>query len=147
MYQLSRYNYAIPYHDRFIYFNGLTCHSFSVNINEHNWIQTEFQDLAHFHSHYTSTFERFKQWGYIVREDADERDIIFMRNRYAVFLNKSYRLNISPTMDCNFSCWYCPQKHYESKMSAETFEKLKRHIGYMVNDEKITGLHLDWFGG
>ena len=147
MYRLSKYNYAIACQDRFIYFNGITGHSFSVNKDEHKWIQSEFQDLAHFHSYHTSVYERFKNWGYIVKEEDDEIDIVMMRNRYAVFLNKFYRLNISPTMNCNFSCWYCPQKHTEVKMEIEIFEKMKKHVEYMVNEEKITGLQLDWFGG
>ncbi len=32
-------------------------------------------------------------------------------------------------------------------MSEQTMESLKKHIDYMINEEHIPSLHIDWFGG
>lgn len=61
--------------------------------------------------------------------------------------DNGYSLIINPTLDCNFKCWYCYQKHPKERMSNETIDKVKKHIRYMVEEERIPRLHLGWFGG
>jgi uncharacterized protein len=148
MYKLSKYNYFVEYGQRIIYFNGLTGLFFSVSQKEHEKLESLFNDLISFQIQYSSMFYRLKAWGFIVNENTDEIDIIRYRNRQAVFMNKFYRLTVNPTLDCVFNCWYCNQ-HTQNVggMKTDVVEKVKKHIGIMVKDEKITGLFLDWFGG
>ncbi|MDR0605288.1 MAG: radical SAM protein [Bacteroidales bacterium] len=148
MYKSSKYNYYVEYGQRVIYFNGLTGSSFSVSQKEHEKLKELSKDLISFHIQYTSLFYRLKTWGFIVDENIDEVDKIRYRNRQAVFMDKFYRLTINPTMDCIFNCWYCTQ-HTQNMggMKTEIVEKVKKHIEIMIGNEKITGLHLDWFGG
>lgn len=147
MYKLSNYNFYISDKDRIIYFNGITSSVFSVNKEEHQRLQSLFLDLISFEINYTSVFKMFKNWGYILDENQDEIDVLRFRNRKTVFWDRSYKLVINPTLECNFNCWYCYEKHPEGRMSLEVIEKCKKHILYMLKYEKISSLVLDWFGG
>ena len=62
-------------------------------------------------------------------------------------MDKTYHLVINPTLECNFKCWYCYEKHPQGVMTEQTIEKIRKHILYMVEKEKIFALHLSWFGG
>ncbi|MCC8145205.1 MAG: radical SAM protein, partial [Bacteroidales bacterium] len=145
---LSQYNYFVEHEDRTIYFNGMTGATFSLSNQEHQKISFLFEDLISFHIQYESIFNKFKEWGFILNEDVDEVDQLRLKNRLSVFADKTYRLTINPTEDCVFNCWYCVQHTYNrGGMSKETVENIKKHIEYMVKEEKITGIFLDWFGG
>jgi uncharacterized protein len=82
----------------------------------------------------------------IVEDDFDELDSIRGKNK--TYINrKDYNLIVIPTLNCNFKCWYCIQDHIPSMMNQEVTDLVKRHISYMVNNEKISSLHIDGFGG
>lgn len=147
MNKLSKYNYEIECNDRMIYFNGISGFLFSVSRSEHNFFQEQMADLISFEIQYNSLFNKLKEWCFILDSNVDELDIIRYRNRNAVFLDKSYRLLINPTLDCNFNCWYCLQNHPKGRMSDATLEKVKRHINYMITEEKVSSIFLNWFGG
>lgn len=147
MYKLSSYNYFVSEEGKVIYFNGLTTKLFVLNIEEHKRLQVLFQDLLTFENRYPSVFKQFEKWGFIVSESVNEIDILHYRNRCAVFGDRNYMLVINPTLECNFNCWYCYEEHPQGYMNNETIEKVKLHIKYMVEKEKITSLNLSWFGG
>lgn len=149
MYKLSQYNYFIEHKSRVIYFNGMTGALFSLSSKEHENMQKLFDDPISFHITYNSVFNRFKNWGFILEEDINEIDLIRFKNSTSIFTDKNYRLIINPTEDCTFNCWYCTQHQKEPKggMKKDLIKIIKRHLDYMVKEEKITGLFLDWFGG
>jgi uncharacterized protein len=133
---------------KFIYFNGMTGAVFDMGSNEHQRMSSLWDDLTTFEQNYNSVFKRFVEWGFIVPKEIDEIDRLRFNNKTAVFSDKFYRLIMNPTTDCIFNCWYCDQHSQDKgKMSGEVMDKIKKHIDYMVNIDRITGLHLDWFGG
>lgn len=147
MNKLSGYNYFVPQGSRMIYFNGISNKVFSLDRQEHGKMQMLFQNLEIFEQKYSSIFEKFQQWGFVVPENRDEVKYLLYKNKQAVFQDKNYLLIINPTLECNFSCWYCYEKHPKGKMSEETKERIIKHIKYMVEKERITALNLSWFGG
>lgn len=82
---------------------------------------------------------------YLVPDDADELQIIRIKNLSKRYDNLVYSLVLMPTLDCNFSCKYCFESHYKGFMS----EQVKR--GVINWAEKIARvskrLTIDWFGG
>lgn len=148
MYKTSKYNYILKSQEKFIYFNGMKGTVFAMSDKEHEKMDQLFNNLYSFEENYKSVFEKFVKWGFIVPDDMNEIDQLRFNNKTAVFSDKFYRLIINPTTDCIFSCWYCDQ-HSQNKggMPENIKDKLLKHISYMVNVDKITGLHLDWFGG
>ena len=148
MYKLSNYNYFTAYEQRVICLNGITGRMFSVSSQEYENLKELFSDLITFQIQYGSVFNRFKEWGFIVDENTDEIDIVRFRNKQSVMSNKFYRLIINPTVECIFNCWYCSQhKNDTGGMKEDVMEKVKKHIDFMFERERITGFYLDWFGG
>lgn len=147
-YKLSNYNYFIEHEGRMIYFNGMTGASFTMSMKEHEKISFFLDNLLTFETDYKSVFKRFLKWGFIIPAELNEIDKLRFDNKTAVFSDKFYRLIMNPTTDCVFNCWYCNQ-HSQNKggMTDEIRNRIMKHIDYMVNTDRITGLHLDWFGG
>jgi len=59
-----------------------------------------------------------------------------------------FRLNINPTLDCNFNCWYCYENHVVgSKMDSKTIESVKRLITNIYGRDKIKQVIISFFGG
>jgi uncharacterized protein len=121
---------------------------FAMNSKEHERMSSLWEDIDTFKQNYKSVFEQFVEWGFFVPADIDEIDRLRFNNKKAVFSDKFYRLIMNPTTDCIFNCWYCDQHSQDKgKMSDEVINKIKKHMDYMVNVDRITGLHIDWFGG
>lgn len=147
MNKLSNYNYFVPQGERVIYFNGISNEVFSLSQQEHEKIQLLLKDPGEFERKFPSVFARFLKWGFIVPENKDEVKYLLLRNKQSVFSDKNYMLVINPTLECNFSCWYCYEKHPRGRMNEDTKERIQKHIKYMVEEERITALNLSWFGG
>lgn len=147
MYQLSFYNYYVNNGDRTIYFNSISGQIFSVSEQENQFLQNQFNDLISFELEYNSMFKKFVDWEFITDTERDQKDVIRLINHKKVFLDKTYRLVLNPTLECNFRCWYCYEDHVTGKMSEEIMEKIKKHVKLMIKEERISGLFLDWFGG
>ena len=147
MFRLSNYNYFVPYQDKMIYFNGISNKVFSLNLKEHEKIQVLFKDLISFEINYTSVFNQFRNWGFIVDENEDEIALLRFRNHQAIYTDRNYRLFINPTLECNFACWYCYEKHSQGYMSEDTISKIKKHLNYMVEEVGVESISIGWFGG
>lgn len=147
MYQLSFYNYYVNNGDRTIYFNSISGQIFSVSEQENQFLQNQFEDLVSFELEYNSMFNKFVDWEFVTDTERDQKDVIRLINHKKVFLDKTYRLVLNPTLECNFRCWYCYEDHVAGKMSEETMDKIKKHVRLMIKEERISGLFLDWFGG
>ena len=60
--------------------------------------------------------------------------------------DQSYlRLTINPTVNCNFRCWYCYEKHTTSQMSQEVIDRINNYI--KKSTKKYKRIVLDFFGG
>ena len=90
MYKVSNYNYFAPDGERVVCLNGITNRMFAISKPEYENLQTQLSDLISFQIHYDDIFNLFKDWGFIVDEDADEIDILRFRNKptlhYSMFL-------------------------------------------------------------
>lgn len=94
-----------------------------------------------------STFARkLKDAGFLVENGLDEREII--KNDELSYINDNcYQTMLIPTYDCNYSCWYCTQKHRHTKLEALDIKKIKRHICSYILKNQIAAYSLCWFGG
>lgn len=91
-------------------------------------------------------FKKMYKGGFIIDDFDDE--LAKIKNKYNQEVeSKNIFLSILPTMNCNYSCWYCYQQHTPSIMTSDTIAKIKKHIDYLISEEKITSLHVEWFGG
>lgn len=87
--------------------------------------------------------------GYLVGAQVDEVSMLKNRIERTDGQAGEYFLTINPTMNCNFRCWYCYEKHLSrSKMAPEVVESVKKHIASIFRkSENLHVFHLGFFGG
>lgn len=144
--KLSRYNHHIIKGNYSYWYNGLTNSYFRLSKNTGAALFDSIRNIEEIEQHFPSLYDKLKSGGFYIDNDFDEIGVIRERSNATKNSQNSF-LIIIPTLNCNFSCWYCIQDHISSIMSEETIEKVKRHIDYLINVEKIDSLHIDWFGG
>jgi uncharacterized protein len=141
----SKYNFFVKNGDRTICFNAVSGKVFSVNQKELYFLQgllnnplkqDEYSDLV--------------QWlcvnHFLVDSRIDEFKDFLEKNRRDV-LSNHYYLILNPTLECNFSCWYCYEKHPKGHMSDSTIDNIKQYVENLLKNHEISGLTLSWFGG
>jgi uncharacterized protein len=142
----SKYNYYIPCGENTFIFNGVTNLFITVSSKNIEKIKEIIlhPDILKLES--PNIFEKLKKCGFIIEDNFDEIQFVLSKNlQYKQA--KNYLLMILPTYDCNFSCWYCVQKHQDTKMNEQTINNTKKHIEkYLLNND-IKLLEIAWFGG
>lgn len=107
-------------------------------------------DLEYLCKLHPSFFEALKTKGFIISEERDEfEEVKELTYKVDQEDNKTYRLVINSTMNCNFNCWYCYESHIkDSKMSLKVIEMIKKHIVNLVSkNTELNNLLISWFGG
>lgn len=90
--------------------------------------------------------QKFKDEGFLVDESVDEKSILQERLKDRLNNNKEFRLIVNPTLECNFSCWYCyEEKKKGTLMSQGTIDSLCKFIRDVM--KRFRRLHLSFFGG
>lgn len=86
--------------------------------------------------------------GVLIEDDYDE--ISEVRKRIELAENNCNELiiHINPTLDCNFSCWYCYEKHVpNSFMTESVISSVIKYISNTISNNKIKRVELGFFGG
>jgi uncharacterized protein len=139
----SKYNYYLDYKGDVLWFNGISHKFFTLKKDLSEKIRNNLNILKDLSP---SFYEKLCANQFIVDDEVDEIEIIrneTIKSRKA----KDYFLILIPTLNCNFNCWYCVQDHKESLMKDVAIEKVKNHLEYMIREEHISSLHIEWFGG
>ena len=142
----SYYNFIFNQEEWSYWYNALTGRYFKLSKSLSDKISQILEKQADISKLPEKFYQLLVDNGFIVSKDTDELQIVRDKHNRAVN-KKDYFLIILPTLNCNFKCWYCIQDHITSVMSPEVMQAVKNHIDYMINEEKIDSLHLDWFGG
>lgn len=147
--KVSKYNYILEKDDKTFWFNGLSNKYFTLNHVLSEKLKSVLKgkegiELLSKKSYmlYENLFEN----NFILKDDINELNVIRENNHKAVN-TKNYLLIILPTLNCNFSCWYCVQDHIDTKMDDCTMDKVKNHLKRVIEEDKIETLHIEWFGG
>ncbi|WP_181390662.1 radical SAM/SPASM domain-containing protein [Sphingobacterium athyrii] len=150
--KFSRFNTTVAYTDKFVLYNALQNQFLYINplIKELIDASRDHDEFAGLEKLHPSLFEALHKKGFIVEDDYDEfREVVAIREQVDLKNETFFHLTINPTMNCNFSCWYCYESHEKkSKMESETIEKIKVLIENKINaTSKIERFHIAWFGG
>lgn len=144
----SRYNYYVPYkkENSVIFFNSISKSIFSVSENEFTIFHNVVSQPNVCKEQYPHFWNTLLNLGFIVDDDKDE--VAFVEQEFYKKINTpKCTLQIFPTYQCNFSCWYCVQHHTDEYMSKDVIENIKKHIETYTIENKIEELELAWFGG
>ena len=145
-YKLSDYNIFVNYDHKHLLFNGLTGALLELSGEARQRIEQE-RDFAGIAAESPRLFHSLTQTRCIVDEAVNEHDFLVRRNRAAVYQDRVYQLFINPTMNCNFSCWYCYENHVKSRMGEEMKARVIKHVSLLMERGEIQGLAMHWFGG
>lgn len=144
--KLSSYNHFFEKGDYSYWYNCFTNTYFRLSAGTGRALKNAINSIEDIEKQTPALYHKLVSGGFIVDDDKDELSEIIQRAQDAME-DKNAFIIIIPTLNCNYSCWYCIQEHIPSLMSAETIEKVKRHIDYLIKEEEITSLKIDWFGG
>ena len=83
--------------------------------------------------------------GFIVEDDIDETQLCIKKAREIEKDMTKTHLILNPTINCNFRCWYCYEKHVPSKMSEKTIKCVEKLIENSC--KRSRALIISFFGG
>ena len=144
----SQYNYFIQLDGNILVFNGFTKKYFVIRAKNADKFKEVINnpELFRSDSRYLPFLEKMSEAGFIV--DSRNTQYEEIKNAYKDYqMEDKYILLIMPTYSCNFSCWYCVQKHQDVFMSDSTADKIKKHIVRYITENNIKSLYISWFGG
>jgi len=149
--KLSKFNTAVNYDDSIIYHNSFTNRFLLLDPFLYDLVhsiknQSDVETLYEIHEDfYNALFE----FGFLLEDDVDELQNV--RNLIDSIDNQDtyYHLIINPTMNCNFSCWYCYETHEKkSQITEETIDKIDRLIkNIFKSNPQMNTIVLSFFGG
>lgn len=143
----NRYTYIIDWlDDKKILFNGMNKEFIVMPKEISSSISTILSSPDKYISSHPAIIKQLTKKGFVVNDDFDER--MYLASARDSFIKaKEYKTTILPTFECNYSCWYCVQKHTPLKLEKGKFELIIKHIKKYLIDNDIESYVLSWFGG
>lgn len=93
-------------------------------------------------------FEALKGKGFIVEDSVDEYEEALKKVKEQERNEGRAQITINPTLDCNFRCWYCYEKHLSgSKMSDTVYASCLKFLEKTIKRDDIKHVVLSFFGG
>jgi len=152
MYKLSKYNFFVEYNDIILFYNALTDIVIPIKFSDKDILLSLLNNLVMFQKKRLKLFNKFCDWGFIIKMEFDEISYIKFKNHQVIFNTRNYRLTINPTLDCNMSCWYCTVdaagvKRPNKRMNDNIISNIKKYVSFLIENRLVDGFFLDWFGG
>lgn len=147
--KLSKFNTSIPFKDKFIYHNSFTQKFLLLEKEIFELIKKKSQNINKLKFIHKDLFNTLDSLGFIVDDNDNELDKVRELIDSIDNQEEYYHLIINPTMNCNFSCWYCYESHNKkSRISNDTISKIIRHIENVhINNHKLKFIVISFFGG
>jgi len=146
-YKLSKYNIFKKKKEKTIGVNLFDKRLFTISNHDYEMILDNKDCLTKLEENNPVLFSAMYKVGVIEEKSKNIPAILLLRNRMEVFSDRHHHLIIMPTLNCNFSCWYCYETHTKVMMSSDTVCNIIAYIKILIDERKISSLHLDWFGG
>lgn len=139
--KVSRYTLFEKYGDKILLFNSLTGKLAFVD-----WEKDLYNWLNGSNSNYEilKDYSELKTYGFIV-EDCYEENIIANLKKHDYIYENTLKLEIIPTLFCNFDCPYCYEHHNSDFMNKNIQNALKKFIS--KNLLNYSAIQIFWFGG
>jgi uncharacterized protein len=146
-YKLSKYNIFKKEKGKMIGVNLFNKRLFAITGHDYEMILNHKDCLTKLKENDPVLFSVMYKLGVIEEISTNIPAILLLRNRMAVFSDRYYRIIIMPTLNCNFSCWYCYETHTKTMMSSDKVCNIIAYIKNLIGEKRISSLQLDWFGG
>lgn len=144
--KLSSYNSFIPIADRHtLLYNALTGKFVTVKDKVIDIRDYSFKRLS---EEMPVLYSQLCDAGIVIEDSYDETGLLRKVIETTDNNNNEYILHVNPTLDCNFSCWYCYENHVpHSRMSSEVLESVRLFISSVLKKPEISVFDLSFFGG
>ncbi|MCL1934639.1 MAG: hypothetical protein FWF53_12600 [Candidatus Azobacteroides sp.] len=127
-YKLSKYNIFKKKKEKTIGVNLFNQMLFAISSRDYEMILNHKNCLTKLEENNPVLFSAMYKLGVIEEISANIPAILLLRNRMQVFSDRHHRLIIMPTLNCNFSCWYCYETHTKAMMSSDTVCNIIEYI-------------------
>jgi uncharacterized protein len=150
--KFSQFNSIVFYNNKFFIYNAFSnnfmlIEPFLKDLLDAAKLNDDAAGLADIHPAF---YAKLVEDGFIIAADKNEVEKVReLREQVDLLDDQNYILTVNPTMNCNFSCWYCYEDHIkDSKMSAEMVQNVIIHIKKVhENLPNLKDFGLSWFGG
>lgn len=144
----SRYNriYKVD-NDRFAIYNYAWDKSIFITNSLMDILQKHINTVVDLSEVHPTFFEALIDNNMIVTNPSEEVENIKNHILSTLSSNKTLRLTINPTLDCNLRCWYCYESHNNNAyMSDQTIKSIRDFVVTRLNKE-VENVILAFFGG
>jgi len=145
--KLSFFNYFLPVGEDVVCTNLLTGHVFVIEQKKKQLIDDFSHDISALSVANPGLYSLMCKTGILVPAGADESNIAQYNLKSTIYNPGMLRLTVLPTLDCNYNCWYCYEKHPKGRMSEELVESIIKLVRQQLDTCNLSGVILDWFGG
>lgn len=138
----SVFNIVERHHDMILLFNSLSGKYAAIP-----WNGQLFQKLdqaKQLNEKECIYMQPLMDYGFFVTDLVNEMALAEMKKMDFIYSN-ILKLEIIPTLACNFDCPYCYERHSTEKMSADIVKNILCFITKQIND--YAGIQIFWFGG
>lgn len=140
----SRYNVLVEDSDGFfLAANILSGAMFRVNRATRDWLAGLF--AMRVIDENEKTVAALTENGFFVQASSDELALLGKLHNEARMGREALGVGIAPTLNCNFRCVYCYQKHVDCDMPEEVQAGIVRYVERNIPGRKV--LYVNWFGG
>ena len=139
-YKLSRFNVTTKHGDKILLFNTYTLALMEIEEKYDSIIKNgDISVLSN------EDMSMMIENGFVIPSDMDE--VSLLRTAYwdNKINNSTLHISIMTTLDCNFRCVYCFEKHRSIYMSSDVQNSIIKFLE--ENLHRYKALHIDWYGG
>lgn len=149
--KLSNYIYILDLDEATsIIFNGLTMKFVTIPRSKRdfyvNLLKSSVSGISFNSPQYAFFLKQMQDARFLVEDTLKEKEMA--RGEEMAYINSNrYQTIILPTYNCNYSCWYCTQKHHKTELMPLDVKRIMRHICLYLTTRNIESYCLCWFGG
>lgn len=144
--EASKYNYQVRWEDKTLFLNGMTGSLLVLDKSSYDLFNELLENPAK-RVEYPGLVEKMQKGRFLVNNNEEDLNILRAKNRQVIHADDSFLLTINPTMNCNFKCWYCYEKHQESMMDYSVSQRIKKFVHKLFIRPGFKQFSLSWFGG
>lgn len=145
--KLSKYNYSVIYDDKKILYNTLSRKYLVYNNSQSECVEGLLGDLNR--KRYTlqeaNLIKNLYKKDMVIDDDFDQVELIRFKESVSKFENNQFLITLQPTLDCNFRCTYCYEKHRHINMDEDMIDRIVKFVERITPKLKL--LKIAWFGG
>ena len=144
----SKYAFFIPVENEYIIYSSLN--GFLALCTDKKYID----QIRNFTNSTTIEYDEKNEFvnvlldkGILVESNYNENTLVNYLYETEISQNRTLQLMLFVTLDCNFRCVYCAQKHEKKVMNIEIYDRLIKFIQYSIESKDYNDVKLSFFGG